>query len=332
MSELPDGLHDFLRKAGWADAEIDAIPGDASFRRYFRLRRQDEAGTKEGAMLMHAPPPHEDPAPFLKVADYLHAHSMRAPAIYASDPAKGWVLLEDFGNDRMRDWIDDHPDGEVEAYEAAIDALVDLHKRPAGPFPDYDMPTYDREVALFTEWYCPSHALKVDAEGYAAAWQQALAPLLDAAKPRVTVLRDYHAENIMLLGQSPSAPQGLIDFQDALVGHPGYDLVSLLQDARRDVSPALEAAMLERYRAKAGVEALDEFEADYARLGAQRNAKIVGIFSRLNARDGKPRYLSMIPRVWAAMERDLAHPALAPVAAWFDANIPDDLRQANGRP
>ncbi|MEO0698552.1 MAG: phosphotransferase [Pseudomonadota bacterium] len=332
MSELPDGLHEFLRKAGWGDAEIDAIPGDASFRRYFRLRRQDDAGNEEGAILMHAPPPHEDPEPFLKVADYLHAHSMRAPLIYASDPRAGWVLLEDFGEDRMRDWIDDHPEGEMPAYEAAIDALVDLHKRPAGPFPDYDMPTYDREVALFTQWYCPAHALEVDAAGYMAAWQEALAPLLDSVKPRVTVLRDYHAENIMLLGQSPSAPQGLIDFQDALVGHPGYDLVSLLQDARRDVSASLEAAMLERYRAKAGVEALEEFDADYARLGAQRNAKIVGIFSRLNARDGKPRYLAMIPRVWAAMERDLAHPALAPVAAWFDANIPDNLRKANGRP
>ncbi|MEL6488179.1 MAG: phosphotransferase [Pseudomonadota bacterium] len=334
MSELPEGLHDFLRGAGWGDAEIDAIPGDASFRRYFRLRRPAENGVDgegtDGAMLMHAPPPHEDPAPFLKVADWLRANAMRAPEIYASDPQAGWVLLEDFGNDRMRDWIDAHPDGEMPAYEAAIDALIELHQRPAGPFPEYDMATYAREVALFTEWFCPSCGLDVDAAGYAAAWQEALAPLLDTAKPRVTVLRDYHAENIMLLSQSPAAPQGLIDFQDALVGHPAYDLVSLLQDARRDVSPALEAAMLERYRKRASAER--DFDADYARLGAQRNAKIVGIFSRLNTRDGKPRYLSMIPRVWAALERDLAHPALAPVAAWFDANIPDDLRQANGRP
>ncbi|MEM6858663.1 MAG: phosphotransferase [Pseudomonadota bacterium] len=329
MSELPEGLHDFLRRAGWGDAAIDPIPGDASFRRYFRLRRSADGVETQSAMLMHAPPPHEDPEPFLKVADWLHANSMRAPEIYASDHQKGWVLLEDFGNDRMRDWIDAHPDGEMPAYEAAIDALIELHQRHAGPFPEYDMATLLREVALFTEWFCPSCGLDFDAEGYAAAWQEALSPLLDTAKPRVTVLRDYHAENIMLLGQSPSAPQGLIDFQDALVGHPGYDLVSLLQDARRDVSPALEAAMLDRYRKRANTDT--DFDADYARLGAQRNAKIVGIFSRLNTRDGKPRYLSMIPRVWAAMERDLAHPALAPVADWFDANIPDDLRQANGR-
>ena len=325
MSELPDGLHDFLSQAGWGDANIEVIPGDASFRRYFRLKRSDE----QGAMLMHAPPPHEDPVPFLNVAQWLTDHQMRAPEIYASDADQGWVLLEDFGNDRMRDWIDAHPEGEEAAYKAAIDALVQLHTKPAGPFPAYDVPTMLREAALFTEWYCPTHGLDVDADGYLAAWEEALAPLPAAATSRVTVLRDYHAENIMLLNGAPGAPQGLIDFQDALAGHPAYDLVSLLQDARRDVSPALEQAMLERYLAKAAPQG--DFAASYARLGAQRNAKIVGIFSRLDRRDGKPRYLAMIPRVWEAIERDLAHSALAPVARWFDANIPDILRQTHGK-
>ncbi|MEO0461607.1 MAG: phosphotransferase [Pseudomonadota bacterium] len=326
---LPDGLHEFINAAGWGDARIDVIPGDASFRRYFRLHRAGGSGPKS-AMLMHAPPPHEDPAPFLHVAHWLQEQGMRAPAIYASDAAQGWVLLEDFGNDRMRDWIDAHPDGEEAAYEAAIDALVALHQRPAGPFDPYDMPTMERETGLFTEWFCERAAgLRVDVPGYRKAWEAALAPLLDPARPRVTVLRDYHAENIMLLGDpAQRAPQGLIDFQDALVGNPAYDLVSLLQDARRDVAPDLEARMLERYRKQAAIDA--EFDADYARLGAQRNAKIVGIFSRLDQRDGKPRYLTMIPRVWTAMERDLAHPALAPVAEWFDRNIPADLREAKG--
>ena len=323
---LPDGLIEFVDAAGWGDAAIEVIPGDASFRRYFRLRREGAAG----AMLMHAPPPHEDPVPFLNVAEWLQSQGMRAPEIYASDAASGWVLLEDFGNDRMRDWLDDHPDREEAAYAAAIDALVELHNRPAGPFPDYDMPTYEREVALFTEWFCPSRGLDVDAKGYIAAWHEALRPLTAPGKPRVTVLRDYHAENIMLLGDpKANAPQGLIDFQDALVGHPAYDIVSLLQDARRDVSPELEARMIDRYRSQGSVD--DDFQADYARLGAQRNAKIVGIFSRLNKRDGKPRYLSMIPRGWEAMERDLQHPALAPVAHWFDTNIPADIRESNAR-
>nr|WP_298927337.1 phosphotransferase [uncultured Erythrobacter sp.] len=325
MSELPDGLHNFLRGAGWEGAEIDPIPGDASFRRYFRLRGADGAR----AMLMHAPPPHEDPVPFLKVAEWLTAQGLRAPVIHAANAPQGWVLTEDFGDDRMRDWLDDHPDRETPAYEGAIDALVELHTKPAGPFPPYDMRTYAREAALLTEWYAPAQSLDVDVEGYAAAWDAALAPMMARQQPGVTVLRDYHAENIMLLGDpAKRAPQGLIDFQDALVGHPAYDLVSLLQDARRDVSEELEAAMLARYVERANADA--DFAADYARLGAQRNAKIVGIFTRLYKRDGKPRYLDMIPRVWDAMERDLAHPALQPVADWFSVNIPSELRKNGG--
>lgn len=325
MIELPTGLAAFTAAAGWGDAEVQPLPGDASFRRYFRLVR----GAGETAMLMHAPPPHEDPAPFLHVARWLGDNAMRAPAILAAEPEAGWVLTEDFGNDRMRDWLDLNPAAEREAYEAAVEALVALHRLPPGPFAPYDMAVYQREAALFTEWYCPAQGLEVDAEGYAAAWDAVLAPLLARQNPGVTVLRDYHAENIMLLGGQAGAPQGLIDFQDALVGHPAYDLVSLLQDARRDVSEDLETAMLLHYAHHAGV-ADEDFLADYARLGAQRNAKIVGIFTRLNVRDGKPKYLGMIPRVWAALKRDLAHPALAPVAEWFDANIPDTLRFAHG--
>jgi len=324
MITLPDGLNDFLREAGWSDATIDPLPGDASFRRYFRLRKDGR-----GAMLMHAPPPNEDPRPFLDVAEYLTRQGMRAPAIHRSDAEAGWILLEDFGDERMRDWLDARPEDETAAYEAAVDALVNLHGKPPGPFADYDMDAYLREVRLLTEWYAPAMGLDVDEAAHDAAWREALEPLLARQDPGVTVLRDYHAENIMLLGQpTERAAQGLIDFQDALVGHPAYDLVSLLQDARRDVSPALEAAMLDRYVKAIG--AGDDFRADYARLGAQRNAKIVGIFTRLYKRDGKQRYLSMIPRVWKAMERDLAHPALAPVARWFDANIPAALRRAHG--
>jgi aminoglycoside/choline kinase family phosphotransferase len=324
MSQLPEGLAEFTARAGWADAQVEPLPGDASFRRYFRLLRGSET-----AMLMHAPPPHEDPAPFLHVARWLADNGMRAPAIHAAEPQAGWVLTEDFGNDRMRDWLDVKPGDERAAYEAAVEALAALHRLPPGPFAPYDMAVYAREAALLTEWYCPAQGLDVDVAGYAAAWDEALAPLIARQIPGVTVLRDYHAENIMLLGGQAGAPQGLIDFQDALVGHPAYDLVSLLQDARRDVAVDLETAMLVHYAHHAGL-ADDEFIADYARLGAQRNAKIVGIFTRLDRRDGKPRYLGLIPRVWEALERDLAHPALEPVARWFDANIPDDLRAAHG--
>ena len=325
MNALPEGLSEFVAQAGWGDAAVEPIPGDASFRRYFRLRRD----TGETAMLMHAPPPEEDPQPFLDVAHWLAEHDLRAPLIYAEDARQGWVLTEDFGNERMREWVDANPESETPAYEEAIDVLAILHGKPAGPFPPYDMATYQREAALLIEWYAPAMGLEVDEAGYASAWAEVLTPLLERQDPGITVLRDYHAENIMLLGHPMErASQGLIDFQDALVGHPAYDLVSLLQDARRDVSEELEAAMLDRYRSQVATD--DDFLADYARLGAQRNAKIVGIFTRLHKRDGKPKYLGMIPRVWAAMERDLAHPSLAPVARWFDANIPDELRRSGG--
>jgi aminoglycoside/choline kinase family phosphotransferase len=319
---LPEGLDTFLENAGWSGCAVEPLAGDASFRRYFRLRRGDET-----AMLMDAPPPNEDPQPFLRAAKWLDANGMRAPRILAEDAPRGLVLLEDFGLARMRDYLDERQDAERAVYRAAVDALVELHRLPPGPFADYGMAEYQREVNLLVEWYCPAQNLSVDAAGYAAAWEQVLTPLLPRQQPGVTVLRDYHAENIMLLGELDK--QGLLDFQDALVGHRAYDLVSLLQDARRDVSPELEAEMFAHYLQASGQPA-EDFGADYARLGAQRNAKIVGIFVRLWQRDGKPRYLDLIPRVWALLERDLAHPALAPVAAWFDANIPADLRQAGG--
>ncbi|HSJ77289.1 MAG TPA: phosphotransferase, partial [Erythrobacter sp.] len=158
MSTLPAGLDEFVATAGWGSAAIEPLPGDASFRRYFRLRRADG----ETAMLMHAPPPHEDPAPFLHVARWLTSNGLRAPQILAEDAPAGWVLTEDFGNDRMRDWLDVNPGDEVAAYAAAVDALVALHRVPPGPFAPYDMAVYTREAALFTEWYCPAIGLAVD--------------------------------------------------------------------------------------------------------------------------------------------------------------------------
>lgn len=319
--KLPEGIEAFLAAAGWAGAAIEPLPGDASFRRYFRVRKGDAT-----AMLMDAPPPNEDPGPFLRAGRWLDENGMRAPHILHADQPHGLVLLEDFGTVRMRDYLDDWPDDEAEVYAGAVAALKDLHRLPPGPFLDYGMSEYQRETRLFIDWYCTARNLYVDGNGWTEAWEQVLSPLLPRQRPGVTVLRDYHAENIMLLGALHK--QGLLDFQDALVGHPAYDLVSLLQDARRDVALELEAQMLDLYLQ--GVEAADDFRADYARLGAQRNAKIVGIFVRLWRRDGKPRYLGLIPRVWALLERDLAHPALEPVARWFDANIPAELRSGLG--
>ena len=318
---LPAGIEPFLAQAGWTGAEIEPLPGDASFRRYFRIRRGLET-----AMLMHAPPPNENPAPFLRAARWLDEGGLRPPRILHEHLPAGLVLLEDFGDVRMRDYLDSWPQDEQEIYEAAVDALKALHRLPPGPFTAYSLSEYQREAKLFVDWYCPTQNLYVDGRGWVAAWDEVLKQLLGRQRPGVTVLRDYHAENIMLLGALHK--QGLLDFQDALIGHPAYDLVSLLQDARRDVAPELEEAMLDYYLQGHADPAT--FVGDYARLGAQRNAKIIGIFVRLWKRDGKPRYLELIPRVWALLERDLTHPELAPVAEWFDANVLQSLRETGG--
>jgi len=311
----------FLARAGWGDAVILPLAGDASFRRYFRVIDGDRR-----AVLMDAPPPHEDPRPFLAIAEHLCAHGFAAPEIYARDLDHGLALIEDFGDVRLKEYLDVTPDQEKSVYSRAVDLLVKLHRLPAADLPPYDRMVYQREAGLLTEWYCPAAGLEVDADAYVRAWDAVL-PLVEASgAPNVTVLRDYHAENIMLIDRPSSLGLGLLDFQDALAGHPAYDLVSLLQDARRDVPERLEALMLDHYRTMAMPDY--DFDAAYAVLGAQRNAKIIGIFTRLWKRDDKPRYLSFLPRMWALLERDLAHPALAPVAQWFERYVPAQSRGA----
>ncbi len=309
----------FLIDAGWEGAEIRPLAGDASFRRYFRVVHHDRS-----AILMDAPPPEEDPRPFVSIARWLTERGFAAPEILHADLEQGLVLIQDFGDARMRETVDAAPESELRLYEAAIDVLVRLRDHPAaediGP---YSPSQYHREARLLPEWYCPALGIEPDMAWYNDAWNAALEPVLTGHVP-VTVLRDYHAENIMLVGADSAETLGLLDFQDALAGHPAYDLVSLLQDARRDVPVELEVAMLDRYKRITGEG--DAFDVAYHVLGAQRNAKIVGIFTRLWKRDGKPRYPGLCPRVWRYLERDLAHPALKPVAAWFDAHVPAAMR------
>lgn len=314
----PPSTDEFLALAGWAGAHVVPLAGDASFRRYFRVIGRDRQ-----AVLMDAPPPHEDPRPFVSIARYLRDHGFAAPEVLAADLEVGLVLLEDFGDARMREALDAEPTRERDLYGGAIDLLAALHQQPAASVPPYSRAELHRESQLFVDWYCPAVDCIVDAAGYRQAWERTFDGLSDAKS--VTVLRDYHAENIMLRqGRDAREYLGLLDFQDALVGHPAYDLVSLLQDARRDVSVEIEAFGLAAYRSLTECDA--DFTQAYHILGCQRNAKILGIFTRLAKRDGKPRYLSLLPRVWRYLERDLAHPALADVAAWFDANLPADRR------
>ena len=312
---LPAGAADFLAAHGWAGASVEPLAGDASFRRYFRVTRGADR-----AVLMDAPPPHEDPRPFLSVAGWLAERRFAAPRIHAADAEQGLVLLEDFGDVRMRETVDADAGAGPSLYAAAVDLLIELRRHPAADLRAYDHAELHREAALFVDWYCPAVGIDPDREAYAAAWDAVFDHALTDTP--VTVLRDYHAENLMLVGAQRTL--GLLDFQDALAGHPAYDLVSLLQDARRDVEPSIEEAMLARYQAATG-EGGDFLDA-YHVLGAQRNAKILGIFTRLWKRDGKPRYPALCPRVWGYLERDLSYPALAPVARWFDETIPPELR------
>ncbi|MFL6858582.1 MAG: aminoglycoside phosphotransferase family protein [Allosphingosinicella sp.] len=316
----PAAAPEFLEKHGWGGAQILPLAGDASFRRYFRIVRDGET-----AVLMDAPPQHEDLGPFLKVAGHLLDRGFLPPRPLAVDRGEGLLLLEDFGDEKMTPLLAREPHREHEVYGLAVDTLARLAAEPAPrDLAPYDEEAMAREVALFADWYAPAVGLDLDADSYLAAWREAWAGILGAvAQKPVLVLRDYHADNLMVL---PGGALGLLDFQDALAGHPAYDLVSLLQDARRDVSPELEEAMLRRYAAAAGVEDPEAFRAHYEVLGAQRNVKILGIFTRLWKRDGKPAYPLMHPRIWSYVERNLAHPAAAPVRAWFDAHVPPECR------
>jgi len=322
----PSSAPKFLASCGWAGAEILPLAGDASFRRYFRVRHGDRT-----AVLMDAPPPHEDPRPFITVAEWLLGHGLSAPEILARDLEKGLLLLSDFGSARLREHLDEDPARECELYELATDVLVHLHQHePLESLPVHGLEQWLEELKLFTDWYCPAVGLTVDVDAYRAAWTRVLDPVSHDGLGPVTVLRDYHAENVMLVeGREGIAHFGLLDFQDALAGHPAYDLASVLEDARRDVSPSIERAMIDRYVAAMGNG--EKVERAYWALAAQRNTRILGVFTRLWKRDNKPHYKQFQPRMWGLLERDLAQPGLEPVRGWFDANVGPEHRVAPWR-
>lgn len=325
----------FLESAGWGRAVRRPLAGDASFRHYDRLTMG-----RRTAVLMDAPPPKEDVRPFLAIARHLSGLGYSAPTIMAADETTGLVLLEDLGDD-LYTRVLAGPDGariEPTLYAAAIDLLADLHARPAPEgLARYDESRLLAEAELFLDWYVPRRfgreVAAAEREAYRAAWRAVL-PLAWRA-PAALALRDYHADNLIWLpSRGPSALDrrgvrrvGLLDFQDAIIAPLPYDLVSLLEDARRDVASDIVETMIARYLA--AKPALDEatFRTAYAVLGAQRNVRILGVFSRLAMRDGKARYLGFLPRVWGLVEHDLSHPALAPVADWFAQAVPPAERE-----
>lgn len=361
--ERENAMQDFLRSAGWSGAVLSPLPGDASTRRYIRLHR---SGTS--AMLMDQPQDAEAPQSppnatteqrralgynavarlagadcgrFVAIANFLCSRGLSAPAVYAADTKNGFVLIEDLGDDLYANALaNGHAAEEPELYSTAIDALAQLHTEAAPPalgnhtpFYAYDETALVAETDLLTEWFIPlALGRNASDDGYdehRALWRDVLWPVL--ASPSVFVHRDYHAQNLFWLPEREGAARvGMIDFQDAVAGTTSYDLISLLEDARRDVAPELREAMIQRYiearqRSDAAFDG-DAYRAQAAVIAAQRNAKIAGIFARLYRRDGKPRYLSYLPRVWSYLESDLQHPALAPLKRWYDRRIPAEAR------
>ena len=349
MSGRDEARRAFLAGTPWAEATVLPLPADASTRSYARL-----SGGPTRALLMDAPPAAEsavcppDASPearaalgynaqarlagsslaaFAGLSGWLRARGVHAPEVYARDDAHGFAVIEDMG-DRLLSVASGDDAAERAHYARALGPLDAL--RAAGvteeaggwPLQTYDETALMAEVALLPQWYGPYAGTPLGEEAVAAfeaAWREALSAL---GPCDTLVLRDYHAENVLVLDEGV----GVIDFQDALIGSSAYDLASLLEDARRDVGEVAARDLYERHAEGAADRAL--FDTDYALLAAQRNTKILGIFARLIERDGKPRYGAFVPRVRAHLARDLTRAPLAPVRAWAAAHLPELLAGA----
>jgi N-acetylmuramate 1-kinase len=343
-------LRRFLDAAGYTEAMRQRMAGDASTRSYARLLRGDRS-----VILMNSPPRPdtppvyhgksysaavhlaEDVKPFVAIAGALREHGFSAPAIYHADLDAGFLITEDFG---VAAFVEGDPPRPItERYEAATDVLAVLHRKPLpdvlplAPQLSYMLPTFDTEallieVGLMLDWYLPDRGADLDADKrceFVEMWRYLLTKPAAAAK--TWVLRDFHSPNLIWLGERQGlARVGIIDFQDAVRGPATCDVVSLLQDARIDVPEQLELALLTRYikARRASDESFDtrEFAELYALMSAQRNTRLLGLFARLNRRDGKPQYLRHQPRIWTYLNRSLAHPALSRARQWYAANVP----------
>jgi N-acetylmuramate 1-kinase len=343
-------LRQFLTEAGYADAERQRMAGDASTRSYARLirqdgvfilmnspRRPDGPAIYDGKSYSAAAHLAEDVKPFVAIANGLRERGFSAPAIHHADLEAGFLITEDFGSAGVIEG--DPPRPIAERYQAATDMLAALHREalpeilPLAPHVSYAIPTFDTdallvEIGLMPEWYLPDRGVELTRDlraEFVTMWRDLLSK--PAAVPKTWALRDFHSPNLIWLDQRPDiAKVGIIDFQDTVLAPPAYDLASLLQDARLDVPEQLELALLTRYikARRASDDTFDPaaFAEIYAIMSAQRNTKLLGIFARLNRRDGKPQYLRHLPRIWTYLTRSLAHPALSGIRAWYSANVP----------
>ncbi len=355
---------DFLAAAGLGDAVRTPLAGDASTRRYERLTTADG----RSLILMDQPPADESavaPAEatveerralgynaearlaggsvsaFVAIAGWLRERGLSTPAIAARDTAQGFAVLEDLGDDVFAGHTE-----ELDAlYGAAVDALAGLHQTPPPkvieadgerwPLHRYDALAYRAGLDPFLDWWFRFAGLPAPSEDAVAEWKALWAPVIargEAADP-VFVHRDYHAENLLWLPDRDGlARVGMLDFQDAVAGHPAWDLLHLLQDARRDVSPELEAAMLDRYLAARPQLDKVRFLHDYRALAALNAARILGrVFARQEVMFRRDRYTAFMPRTWRHLERNLQGPGFEGLRAWFDRHVPGEARVAENR-
>ncbi|CAO3352388.1 aminoglycoside phosphotransferase family protein [Azospirillum melinis] len=321
----------FLAANGLSDAVRQPLAGDASARRYERLRKAD-GGT---LILVDTPAPAEDLVPFIAIGAELAAIGLSVPAILAADVERGLAIQDDFGSETFSRLLADGADPQP-LYEMATDALITIHRGwPEGAaqrlaLPVYDPDLFTAQTRLFLDAYMPvvlgRSLSEQDRSDFDTAWRTVLEPVC-AGEPSL-LLRDYHVDNLMRLDRPGAKAAGLIDFQSAGWGPRAYDLVSLLEDARRDVAPALAGAMVARYLAAFPGTDAAAFRRAMAVLGAVRHTRIVAIFVRLALGQGRRSYLVHLPRVWRLLEAQLAKPELGPVAGWFDRHLPPDARAA----
>ncbi|MEM9393830.1 MAG: phosphotransferase [Pseudomonadota bacterium] len=306
----------FLSKTEWAGAETRPLAGDASNRRYLRV----SLGERRAVLMDAARDRGEDTAPFIQIAEHLRGLGLHAPEIFAADRAAGLLLLEDLGDTLYARLFEAQPALESRLYTGAIDVLLHLHRSalPRDEVPDYTAETMSEAAKLAAIWY----AEKPERGDEVGAGVLLALKALDWSSP-VLVLRDYHAENLIWIDDEAGLNRvGLLDFQDAALGHPVYDVISLMQDARRDVARTVAADMARQYQDGAGM-AVDAFDHAAAVLGAQRALRILGVFARLSLHYNKPHYVDLIPRVWDQLQENLRHAALEPLAELVRDILPE---------
>ena len=324
-------LQKFLMENALGDFQVTPLADDCSYRRYFRAKSNDVS-----FVVMDAPPEKEKTKPFIEISKLLNGYGFSAPKVFKADPVKGFLILEDFGDETYTKALSEDKD-EVSLYSFAIDLLVNLgsrnYKEEITFLPKYDRAKLLEEVLLFLDWYLiPRLKIAISEptrKEFLSTWEICLNRFVDESQ-NILVLRDYHVDNLMYLSDRDDLGScGLLDFQDAVQGPASYDVVSLLQDSRRDIQPSLERKMLDRYFNGMGKNINQEsFMNAYYALGTQRALKVFGIFTRQSLQYGNHQYLAHIPRLWIHTLANIAMPHMRPLQEWLLNNVSEDAVNA----